>query len=197
MNDPVRNQLLDDPPEFSPQDAIAGQVRTGQIITFALIQGVIVVTAVMLYLVLANQKASADADAGDAVEQVAREPNEGGDLVLPALSLLIGMGAAIAATTIVPALRRTAAARFRTQQQSKLNPAATESYLSAWGTSTVIGQAVCEGAAMLCAVLMLVGETLLPLIPIALLLAGIALLCPTESKIRHALELLDEGINRG
>jgi hypothetical protein len=55
--------------------------------------------------------------------------------------------------------------------------------------ATLVAQAVLEGAAVLNAVLMLVDDQLWHLAPIAILLAGLAMLTPTTTKVLGRLEL--------
>ena len=176
---------------------IASTVRVGQIITFALVQGVIVVAAVMTYLAFGNREVDQQlADAQDAADFFAM-PSSADDWLLPALGIAVAVGAAVVALVVPNLMRRSGIIDFRATGTSldvpvdpkQSLPWPASKLMGTYLTSKIVGEAVLEGAAMLNLVLLMLDQSVLHYVPIAALLAGIALQFPTISKAQHFLEL--------
>lgn len=171
---------------------IQAQVRTGQIISFALIQGIILVTAVMTYLAFGSAPGDAQAE-GEVADELA---GADGGFALPLIGAAVTVAAGIAAVVLPRVMRQTAMERFRASGHSlplpvapeaELPPAATQ-LLGSWSAATLIGQALLEGPAILNAILMMIDPHVGYLALIAVMLAGIAMLTPTVDKVQRFLE---------
>ncbi len=178
---------------------VATAVRVGQIITFALAQGVLLVAAVMTYLALSN----------DAGQQAQGEPQpepviaDGGLLGSPdLLMLLIGLSIAaiccFAAVLIPSLIRQRAIDRFHASNESlpmplqahdDLPPAARDLVQSRM-TATLTSQALLEGAGMINAIFLLISPHLLYLVPIVIAVFGIVVQVPTVAKLLDWLDTI-------
>lgn len=171
---------------------ISHSVRTGQIITFALVQGIILAAAVLAYLTFSQPE-----------PEPPTQPVGGGAIVLPLIAAFTLITAIAANMIIVPMMRRTAAARFQGEADSGITipepdqptgPAIAR-LLGADQAARIVGQACLEGAGIFAAVLMLVDRNPMYLIVTAIALGGIAAQFPSSIKLRHWLETTKDGIN--
>ena len=183
MNDPVQNPYIspDSVDQNGPSGSLTGFVRLGQIITFALVQGVLFTTAIMYFMM----------DDPAVANPVTNSPPAGnGDLVLPGIGIVAAIGACMIAFVLTKMLRRTIIAKYRatettpqqvTSQDVSLTPAMRQ-LMQGSSTGTLVGQAILEGAAVMNAILMLVDNNLIHLVPIAILVIGIVIQFPTVGK---------------
>ncbi len=161
-------------------------MKTGLIITFALVQGIVFVALVMLYLVLGgNEEQAAQADGGGT-----------NDLIMLGIGLFVTLIACAAAVLVPMALRRQAIEKFQSSGEqvelplyvdASLTPAAQQ-LVGASLSWTIVGQAVLEGAAMLNLVLMVVDSNLLHVALSAICVIGIVLQTPTVGKKKQLIE---------
>lgn len=188
MTDPVQNPYIS--PESIAEDAPGGSlsefVRPGQIITFALVQGVLVITAI-LFLFIKGEAAAVNPAAPNAPTA------GGGDLVLPGIGIVAAVGACVIAFALRTMLRRTSINKYRktetkpqeiASQDASLTPAMRQ-LMKDSQVGTLIGQVILEGAAVMNAILMVVDDNIIHLVPIAILVAGIVIQLPTVGKKRQ------------
>lgn len=174
---------------------IRSQVRTGQIISFALVQGVILTTAVLTYLAFGTGAGQAEGHAAGGAVSEGELGGEGGFL-LPLIGLAVAVGCGVAAAVVPKILRGSAVERFRasggslplpTPPEAELPPAAAR-LLGSWTAATLVAQALLEGPAIFNAVLMVIQPHYGYLVLIAVMLAGIAMQTPTVEKVQRFLE---------
>ena len=184
MNDPVQNPYTspDSPDTSGSGGSLTGFVRIGQIITFAFVQSILFITAIMYFMM--DDPASTNPAAPSAT------PAGNGDMVLPGIGIVAAIGACVIAFVLTKMLRRTIIAKYRatemnpqkvTSQDISLTPAMLQ-LMQGSQTGTLIGQAILEGAAVMNAILMLVDNNPIHLAPIAILVVGIVLQFPTVGK---------------
>ena len=191
MDDPVRNPYVSphslDQSEVGNDDAaLAAHARTGQIITFALVQGVIVIGAVMAFL----------SWQGPANQAPAGAPAVGDDLILLAVGIIMAVGSWIAAIIVPGVIRRNAADQLSESADKAvgrmsidaLPPYSLQKFLGASQSATLVGQAVLEGAAVANLILMFVDGNWIHLLLAVVCVIGIAFQVPTTEKLRTAIE---------
>ena len=183
MDDPVKNPYISPADvakssSFGGEMTLIGYVRTGQIITFSLIMGVVFMVGILMAI-----------DSGE--DKNARE-----------LFLWIGVGlgslACVVSFALGRVLRAQALSSFRNQSSGddvlevddKVVTPAVHQLLSNAFAAQLVGQSVLEGVAVANAILMLLDHNLLHLAVIVVMIVGIALYTPTISKRR---ELIEEG----
>lgn len=184
MTDPVQNPYIstDSNDENAPGGSLTEFVRPGQIITFALVQGVLVIAAVMYFFVMDDP----------VVPNAAPNamPAGNGDLVLPGIGIVAAIGACAFSFVITKMLRRTIISKYQstetnpqkvTSQDVSLTPA-MRGLMQGSQTCTLVGQAILEGAAVINAILMIVDNNLIHLGLIAVLVVGIVIQVPTVGK---------------
>lgn len=183
--------------EHDGPSTVAAAARVGQIITFALAQGVLLVAAVMIYISLGSGTGR------QAQDQPAPEPviQDSGLLGSPDLLLLVLGFAVIAisglAAVWVPSLIcLRAVERFQAageplptplQAHGELSPAARR-LVQRRMSATLASQALLEGAGMINAILLVASPHLLYLVPIAIAVFGIVVQVPTAAKLLDWLE---------
>ncbi|TWT83475.1 hypothetical protein CA13_49400 [Planctomycetes bacterium CA13] len=189
MNDPVRNPYLNREAAASSPDQLRGFVRTNQIIWFALIQGTVLITAILGYMSFTS-------------EPLAERPPDAmpaglGDYVLPMVGVTFGVGAIVVSLVLTRMLRQTAINKFAACNESVQRPVdenvplthAVTQLLSASSAMSIVGMAIPEGAAVLNAVLMLIdGQPLIHLCVIIVCVAAIAVQFPTTQKKLDLIE---------
>lgn len=189
INDPVRN------PYTSPEvddaaaiDAIGDAslnsvARTGQVITFALIQGLVCIGAILLYLTWAGNAPDSS------------------PLWIAGLGIAAAIVSWIAAAFIPATLRRQATRQLQSTALQIDLPAsddatlaaALQRFVAAQQTATLVGQALLEGGAMINLVLMLIDHRIiLHLTMVLAAIIGIAFMTPTIDRIRKSAERAGE-----
>ncbi len=184
MHDPVQNpyispEAIDNPSTAGFGSSIRAQVRVGQIITFALVQGTLLIAGIMVYMTLAQKP----------------QVNNRATLFL-AIGIMLAVGACVIALAVASTIRRLAVQRFREQcdresgnvsAESAASPAVNE-LLTRLQSSTLVGQAAMEGAAVANAVLLMLSGNLLHLAVITVMLIGIIWQTPTVGKRQSVIE---------
>ena len=187
--DPVRNPFVAPSETGNRSDhAISGSlgsaVRTGQIITFALAQGLVVMAAILGFL------------GADGAPQGGQQAAADG-LVLPGVGLLVTIGSCFAAALIPGIVRRAAIAKVQARGEKIELPVNSDATMTrpiqhlagSSQTATLIGQAALEGAATVNLIFMLLsGNFLLHLALAGVGLVGIVLLTPTIGKLQRLIE---------
>ena len=178
--------------------SVATAARTGQIITFGLAQGVLLIAAVLTYFAIGNDQQAAPG-----------QPNpgpvlaDGGlfgspDLVMLAIGWSFAAFSFLAAVWLPSRSRQRAIKRFQASQETlpmplqahdELPPAA-RSLVQSRMAATLISQALFEGAAITNALLLLLSSHLLHLIPVAVGILGIVAQVPTATKLLDWLEMV-------
>ncbi len=185
MDDPVRNPYIS-PSNVGNADAtgvntsLLQHVRTGQLLTFSMIVGVIVMVGILTMVV--------------------RNPDNAKPDNAKKFFLEIGLGAGcvacIASYAVSTFQHRRALASFREQCGSEdavvsddelLAPAVTQ-FLANIFAATLAGQAVLEGAAVINVVLMVIDGNLLHLAVVAVMIVGMAMYTPTVARRRALIE---------
>lgn len=160
-------------------------VRTGQIITFALVQGVVLITAIMTWMVISG------AEDGDPIFSITDDSK-----IMLTVGFVVAVTAMAASYLLNFLSRSSAKAQFGgsgqvwnpREENGGPMPAELQPLVGRFQTRTLIGQAVLEGAAVFNAVLMGVNENLLHLAFIIVLGIGIALQFPTMGKLVRWIE---------
>ena len=174
------------PPAGALGSSLTAHARTGQIITFALAMGLLMMSAVLSYVTLG----------ADNTPPVGMLPGAGGDVIIPVIGVLLTIGGCLAAAIIPPMMRRSAAAKIRgygvpldqpTGADGAITPQVRE-LLDKSQAATLVGQAQLEGSATICLVLMLLDGRLLYLGFVLVCLIGIVLLAPTTGKLQETVE---------
>jgi hypothetical protein len=193
VDDPVQNPYID-AGSFDAQGdsgaSIKERVRIGMIITFALVQGLVIMTAIILFV--------SQGDAPIPADNAGAMPPAGGDWVLPGIGLVACIGACFASFFVVTMMKRVATGKFRSEAPPKTQPLNLASekalprpvaqLLGASQTWTIVGQAILEGAAVINVVLMLIDHNYIHLAAIGILIAGIVIQLPTVSKSLTLIE---------
>lgn len=164
---------------------ITQQARLGQILTFALVQGMIVIAAVMAFITFSQPEPEPPV-----------EPVGVGAYVLPAIVVFMIIMAFAANMIIVPMIRRVAIQRFHGDADAPNELPGNEEpvgaplarLIGADQAARVVGQACFEGGGTIAAVFMMMDRNPSYLIAVAVALAGIAAQFPSVTKIRHWLE---------
>ncbi|MGB7346137.1 MAG: hypothetical protein WBD20_18105 [Pirellulaceae bacterium] len=205
MTDPVQNPYITPGSAGSGGDAnpsIKGVARVGMIITLAMVQGIVVITAIILYLTIDNDKLDPN---GAAQPRVAAEPT---DWLMPGLGLLFGLIACVAAFVVTRVMKSIAMNKFRQHNSLHSTPHSdiprsdiprsgiqstpqVTQLLGALQTKTIVGQVILEGAAVINAVFMMIDGNLIHLAVIGILIAGILFQLPTVSKYQA---MIDEAV---
>lgn len=190
--------LPGEPPTESQRGvySVATAARTGQVITFGLAQGVLLIAAVLTYFAVGNdpQAAPGQPNPGPVVadDGLLGSP----DLVMLAIGLSFAALSFLAALWLPSLSRQRAIKRYQAAQESlplplqandELPPAARKLVQSRM-TATLMSQALFEGAAIANALLLLISPHLLHLIPVAIGVFGIVAQVPTAAKLLDWLE---------
>ena len=182
MHDPARNPYTTTSSKRRRQHreiTIHGVVRTGQVVTFALIVGIVFISVTLLVLTLSENRQA--------------DPS----IMLPAIGATVGVVTWIVALVLPEMLRSQAgsklAARVDPLDRQAANDETLEPSLREFATTqnsaTLIGQAVLEGGAVTNLILMFMdGWLVLHLSFAAAATIGIASMTPTTTKLRHAIE---------
>lgn len=174
------------------QATLASVARTGQILTFVLIQSTVLVACIFLFMTLREQQA-------EVPRPIPGEDAAGDeDIVLPIAGTVLTLGAAIA-SLVVPVMQRKAAAarylalgervRLPIDPDAILTPGLTQ-YVAVWQSSALVGQAMLEGAAIMNLVLMHIDGHRLHLAFAGACIIGITLHTPFVGRMHHAIENL-------
>ena len=172
------------------QATLASVARTGQILTFVLIQSTVLVACIFLFMTLREQQA-------EVPRPIPGEDAAGDeDIVLPIAGTVLTLGAAIA-SLVVPVMQRKAAAarylalgervRLPIDPDAILTPGLTQ-YVAVWQSSALVGQAMLEGAAIMNLVLMHIDGHRLHLAFAGACIIGITLHTPFVGRMHHAIE---------
>jgi hypothetical protein len=158
---------------------------TGLVITFALVSGLVIVTVILSSLTLSNFPED---------ESMVRF---GGDSML---FVVIGFGISIAsfvaAFVLRSSLKRQAVMQLQASgddlpQPLELTtplPGSAQRFLGAVSSFTIVGQALCEGPAILNAIFIMLEDNFVFLIPVVFGIAGIALQTPLPGRLKAMLE---------
>ncbi len=174
------------------QATLASVARTGQILTFVLIQSTVLVACIFLFMTLREQQA-------EVPRPIPGEDAAGDeDIVLPIAGTVLTLGAAIA-SLVAPVMQRKAAAarylalgervRLPIDPDAILTPGLTQ-YVAVWQSSALVGQAMLEGAAIMNLVLMHIDGHRLHLAFAGACIIGITLHTPFVGRMHHAIENL-------
>lgn len=189
----IENHVIPTPAGRSGKQAtLASVARTGQILTFVLIQSTVLAACIFLFMALREQQAEVPRPipgAENAGEQ---------DVVLPIAGTVLTLGAAIA-SLIVPMMQRKAAAvryrdlgervRLPINPDAILTPGLTQ-YVAVWQSSALVGQAMLEGAAIMNLALMHIDGYRLHLAFAGACIIGITLHTPFVGRMHQAIENL-------
>jgi len=168
--------------------SIARHVRTGQIITFAMVQGMILLTAILVIMQFSEPAADPANDA--------REPAGWGQYVLPGI-VVVWTVTALIASFIVPSMIRNAALnRFHGDPDAPSSvpppdetlPEPLARLLGADQVARIVTQAIYEGLGTVSAIFLLIDDQLGYLAASAIAVAGIASQFPSKTQIQHWLE---------
>lgn len=179
MNDPARNPYTNKhhTPDFSNRESsFQAVVRTGQVITFALIIG-IALTAAIMFVLTVGEDSPTDSS-----------------FLLPAVGASAGMVSWLVALVLPDRLRRQAGSKLASNVDRQVvdddaREQSQKEFAVAQNRSTLIGQAVLEGGAMINLVLMFLDHWLvIHLSFAAAAIIGIASMTPTATRLRHAME---------
>lgn len=159
--------------------------KTGSVITLALAMGIVTVSVILGFM--ASQKDFGDSNAFrlDADSMVFVVIGFGKFLVCVAACVILRSVSKRKVAEIMQSSETPFPVPIR--EDSKLPPV-TKAATQTLFTSTLIGQALFEGGAMLNAILMFLDQNFIFLIPIVLGIAGVLFQMPTESRLRSALE---------
>lgn len=192
MNDPSKN------PYTKSSTAPGGRHSGGQglgtinsvsmiagLIGYALIGGVIIITAILSFLVLS-----------DPPEDQSLFRFDKDSMVFLAIGYFVFFSGAVASVVVRRILKWYANSRFKAsgdelphllQADSPL-PASAQTFLGSVAAYTLVGQALLEGPAVINAVFLLIQNNFAHLIPIVLAVIGIAIQIPTRGKLTSLLE---------
>ena len=164
---------------------IGAFATTGTTISLGMIGGVLIISVVLSTLVLS-----------DPPEDQSLFRFSGDDMLFLIVGYVIFLGGIAAAVVIRTIMKGQAIAQFNAtdpelphplDNKSPL-PGDARSLLAANQTSTIIGQALMEGPAVVNAIFLLLGDNFAHLIPIVLGIIGIAVQIPTAGKLKQLLE---------
>lgn len=187
MTVPIKNQYVESPSRPDREEVLRNSLRIGQVISFALIQGIILVSAVAVFVAAREHRA------GDGVAQ---RQNESGSLFDSLLSTA-GFGLTLAAIPTALVLRRLLRQTGSAQScppepaksatdKDKITPRES-SLLAADRISVIFAQAILEGVAFFNAIVIFIAGNLWQLAAIFVLLAVMASLTPTRAKAERWL----------
>lgn len=184
MTNPAQNPYTSSLPADQPGGQPGAQlsrgeidqlIRVNQIITFALANGIVVITAVMGYLTWSNNDGEFKfAFSGD-------------DFLFPLIGFVM-VGATIPFGLIV---KRVIFQQAR-EQAARLQPSSSAGddelvvsteVMGRIASGTIIGQAAAEGGAVLNAVLMMIGDNFIHLIPIGVAFLAVIVQVPTYGRL--------------
>ncbi|WP_442507049.1 hypothetical protein SH528x_005935 [Novipirellula sp. SH528] len=188
---PIQNPYLSSATTSNSSNCInlKGLVRTGQVIAFALIQGVLFITAILAYLTFLS------GDGGPANAGPASPPAED-NLVLVIIGVVACFVGCFASFVVNRLMKGMAIRQFVSTGEEVALPidetatmtAEISSLLTTSQTRMIIGMALVEGAAVINAVIMMLDENVIHLVMIALCLAAMAVQFPT---LRKKLDLIE------
>lgn len=192
MNDPVPNPYAagasdpgGQPQQGSQNQTIASASRTGSAITAALAMGLIAFTGIALFLRFSDS----DSDQGWV-------PTDESEMIFLAIGLLAFVSSFAVSLVLPKLMRRAQQERFRSEQEvlpqplldDAVLPPSARFFLGGEMTQILVGQALCEGPAVMNLVFFLIKGNLLHLIPVGLGLLGILARVPTTQKLRARLQ---------
>jgi len=185
---------------------IRSAVFVGQIITFALAKGTLIVAAVAAYLVFfgdfgGGRLGTGGGGDGAAGGALADGPTEAGlaiGQVLPLLGISLFAGGVVAAVWIPGLIRNQAVLRFRQSGETFAHPLTEQTpvppgtpigdLVAGLMTATLASQGILEGVAFINSIfLILTGQWLL-MIPVIVALFGIVTQVPTVGQVMDRLE---------
>lgn len=192
MNDPAKN------PYTASADAagaaftsgaklntVGATVTMGWVITAALLGGVVLMTALMIYLAFSDP------------------PEEGGwfrfggdSMLLLIVGYVVFFGGVVGAIAARLFIQQQGIARFQARQRELPEPldgdtplpAEAQHFVGSLMAATLVGQALLEGPAIANAILMMLESNLAHLVPIGLAAIGIVLQVPTRDRWVGLLE---------
>lgn len=188
-HDPVQNPYTktsgeDDYGDVQGPSTIRQSATINQIISLALIGGLIAITSVVSFLVISNVENKADLWA---IEQE--------DYLFLGLGYGIFIASACASVFMRLQTKMAAAHRFQAAHRERpttINEDTTfpglPSLLAGYATANIIGAALLEGPAVINAIFMMIDDNLWHLIPIGCAVVGILITLPTATKIKHFVE---------
>ncbi len=198
MNDPAKNPYAASPSEPDVENAAANPPatikecsKTGTIITFALVQGLLVIAAIMGWMGLSSRD-----------EDVPLFRIDDGESLI---FIVIGFGVFIVSSVVAIVIRKTMRSKaihdFQMSGEEIPTPLSDDTpvgpsgrrLLGASATYTLIGQALMEGPAVINAILMFLESNFLFAIPVVIGLIGIAVQVPTTGRLH---QLFDEAKGR-
>jgi hypothetical protein len=163
---------------------IAAAAKTNQLISLAMVMGVTTITGILTYLCISRADKFADLITikNDSI-----------------LFLALGFGSTLTCAVLGYILRgqtlQSAINRFVDSSPPLSQPISidepfpgSQDLFAAYATANLLGAALLEGSAVLNAVLMLIGDNLLHLLPIALAIGGILITLPSVAKLKHYVE---------
>ncbi|KAA5545329.1 hypothetical protein FYK55_06650 [Roseiconus nitratireducens] len=191
MNDPARNPYAagSSTPGAGGTGRTIATIRsasaTGMTITFALVSGVTFITAVMIWM------SSGSLQPGESWFRFDRQ-----SVLLLGFGFLVLLGGAGAAFAIRILMTRQAMQQNPPTDQPLPQPLTDDATLPPWAqsllgsvsASTIVGQALMEGPAIINAILLMIDDNLAHLVPIVLAVIGILLQTPTSSRYQRILE---------
>ncbi len=189
---PIENPYLASATPGSASDShvnLKGLVRTSQIIAFALIQGVVFITAIMAYLTLLSS------DGGPANAAPANPPADD-NMVMVVIGVVACFAGCFASFIVNRLLKGMAIRQFSSSGEEVELPvdetvtmtAEVSSLLTSSQTRMIIGMALVEGAAVINAVLMMLDESMIHLVMVAICLVAMAVQFPTLQKKLDLIE---------
>ncbi|EMI16731.1 membrane protein [Rhodopirellula maiorica SM1] len=168
---------------------LKAHLRTSQIIAFALIQGVLFITAIMGYLsIVSGDGGPADGPPAD--------PAADNDMMMLAIGAVAAFGGCFASFVANKMFKAMAIRQFAStgeevdvpvQESMKITSGISE-LLATSQTRMIVGMALAEGAAVINAVLMMLDGNLIHLVMIGFCLVAMAVQFPTLQK---KLDLID------
>jgi hypothetical protein len=158
---------------------------TGTLITFALISGVVMISAVMTFMILSNPP-----------EDQSLLRVDGDAMLFLGIGYVAFLGGALAAVILRSQLKGRAIEKLRASHEPLPRPLegdsplpqSGQSFLGEVATFTLIGQAVLEGPAIINAIFMLMENNFAHAIPIVIAILWIAAQIPTVDKIKMMME---------
>ena len=159
--------------------------KVGMMITGGLIMGLLVTTVIL------SAMAIKEIPQGESLVRF-----DGDSMLFVMIGFAVMLGGAIAAFVLPRILNQNAADQLRSSSveiPSPLRadgnlPSAGQQFLGARMSSTIIGQALLEGPAMVNAVFLLLDQDFAHLIPVVIAIVGILIQIPTPGKLINAFE---------
>ena len=193
MNDPTSQPLNSSQSQGTgKRSSISNIARTGQVLTFVMIQLVVLVACVLLYMTL---------DVSDQPRVEATPRGSGTYWFLPWIGAILMFGAVIGAFLLPRKLRRVALSKYRqigervrmpVHFEAILTPALTD-FAGACQASALVGQSLLQFAAIVNLMLMYLDGHLLHLLLAAACVVGIVLQIPLSSRLSKAIEFAASG----